>query len=328
MHNVKKKGFTLIELIAVLVIMAIIALIVTPLVMNIIRKTRISADRRSIDAYGRSIELAIASYLLDTGKFPTEVSQLTIEYSGNKVECTTTQINPDSSAYLAGCKVNNREVSNYTYGSDKTPKIYNVGDIVTYNDIDFYVIENSSVNDNTVKLIKKTSLTTEEVNTYGGVGTSDNHVNKYTSESQGTAKDVSGYGAMAYYTSVDCGNGAGSNDTSSGCKNDYESSDVKYVIDNWIASNFESSKIADSRLVTYNELLPLTQKQIVSAPWGNVEMDVLIYDWLCGDYWIYKPSGNLDMGLMGNNGTFGNTLVFVSLNQVRPVVELYKSALN
>ena len=51
--NLKRvKGFTLIELIAVLVIMAIIALIVTPLVMNIIRKARISADKRSVDAYG------------------------------------------------------------------------------------------------------------------------------------------------------------------------------------------------------------------------------------------------------------------------------------
>ena len=67
----KKKGFTLIELIAVLVIMAIIALIVTPLVLNIIRKARISADKRSVDAYGRSIEYAIATYLLDTGNFPT-----------------------------------------------------------------------------------------------------------------------------------------------------------------------------------------------------------------------------------------------------------------
>ena len=67
----KGKGFTLIELIAVLVIMAILALIVTPLVMSIIRRARISADKRSVDAYGRSIELAIASYLLDTGKFPT-----------------------------------------------------------------------------------------------------------------------------------------------------------------------------------------------------------------------------------------------------------------
>ena len=92
----KKKGFTLIELIAVLVIMAILALILTPLVMNIIRKARISADKRSIDAYGRSIELAIADYLLDTGAFPTDISQLTIEYSGPEVVCSTTQLNPDS----------------------------------------------------------------------------------------------------------------------------------------------------------------------------------------------------------------------------------------
>ena len=43
----KKKGFTLIELIAVLVIMAILALIVTPLVMNIIRKAKTAADKRT-----------------------------------------------------------------------------------------------------------------------------------------------------------------------------------------------------------------------------------------------------------------------------------------
>ena len=73
MFKRKENAFTLIELIAVLVIMAIIALIVTPLVMSIIRKARISADKRSIDAYGRSIELAIAGYLLDTGSFPTDV---------------------------------------------------------------------------------------------------------------------------------------------------------------------------------------------------------------------------------------------------------------
>ena len=73
MFKRKSKAFTLIELIGVLVIMAIIALIVTPLVMNIIRKARISADKRSVDAYGRSIELAIAGYLMDTGSFPTRV---------------------------------------------------------------------------------------------------------------------------------------------------------------------------------------------------------------------------------------------------------------
>ena len=116
-----KKGFTLIELIAVLVIMAILALIVTPLVMTIIRKARVSADKRSIDAYGRSIELAIASYLLDTGKFPTSIDQLTIEYSGKEVICSTTQINSDSSVYLTGCTVGGKSVD-YTYGVDKEPK--------------------------------------------------------------------------------------------------------------------------------------------------------------------------------------------------------------
>ena len=69
----KKKAFTLIELIAVLVILAILALIVTPLVMSIIKKARISADRWSINAYGWSVELAIANYLLDSGDFPTDV---------------------------------------------------------------------------------------------------------------------------------------------------------------------------------------------------------------------------------------------------------------
>ena len=85
----RKKGFTLIELIAVLVIMAIIALIVTPLVMSIIRKAKISARKRSVDAYGRSVELAIASYLLDNGKFPTneQLPNLEIEYSGSNVVC-------------------------------------------------------------------------------------------------------------------------------------------------------------------------------------------------------------------------------------------------
>jgi len=29
----------------------------------------------------------IAEYLLDTGNFPTDINQLTIEYSGNEVMC-------------------------------------------------------------------------------------------------------------------------------------------------------------------------------------------------------------------------------------------------
>ena len=197
----KKKAFTLIELIAVLVILAILALIVTPLVMNTIKKARISADKRSIDAYGRSVELAIANYLLDNGSFPTDISQLTIEYIGEEVVCTTTQLNSDSSVYLSGCTVAGRSVEGYTYGKEETItyNAYEVGDEVTYNNVNYYVIKNSNQTDETVTMLKAEPLTVDEVNLYGM-----NHINKYTSESFGTAYNVNGYGGMQYYGSSTC----------------------------------------------------------------------------------------------------------------------------
>ena len=126
MTKSRRRGFTLIELIAVLVIMAIIALIVTPLVMSIIRKAKISARKRSVDAYGRSVELAIASYLLDTGTFPTneQLPNLQIEYSGSNVVCNVMAMKENGGLYLSECKVNNVEVKDsktedgwYHYGT-------------------------------------------------------------------------------------------------------------------------------------------------------------------------------------------------------------------
>ena len=122
----RKRGFTLIELIAVLVIMAIIALIVTPLVMNIIRKAKISARKRSVDAYGRSVELAIASYLMDNGYFPTnaDLPNLKVEYSGSTVVCNVMAMKENGGLYLSECKVNNVDVKDdstedgwYHYGT-------------------------------------------------------------------------------------------------------------------------------------------------------------------------------------------------------------------
>ena len=218
----KKNGFTLIELIAVLVILAILALIVTPLVMNIIRKAKVSADRRSVDAYGRSAELAIASYLLDNGKFPTSIDQLTIEYSGDTVECETTQINPDSSIYLAGCKVKNRNVEGYTYGNDKQPKVYSVGDTVSYNGINYYVLKDSGANELTVNLLKAEPLSYEDVQTY----------------SAGTGADISnrnGYGGMQY-----------------GNTNTYSTSYVKTVVDAWKTA--KAPLATEARLITKQEI--------------------------------------------------------------------------
>ena len=336
MHNVKKKGFTLIELIAVLVIMAIIALIATPLVMNIIRKARISADKRSVDAYGRSIELAIASYLLDTGKFPTEVSELTIEYSGNQVECTTTQINPDSSVYLSNCKVNNREVSNYSYGSDKKVKTYKVGDTVSYNNIDFYVIKDSGAKEDTVTLLKAEPLTVDEVNLYGGVGTANNHVNMYvTSDTSASyyqkAVDNNGYGGMVYYTSETCNclNEGCNNNT--GCTTDYELSDIKYVVDAWKDANAPAA--TEARLITYDELFDNLGYEIIQHDSSTSKEKTentpdFVYEYC---YWTNSSvsDNNKSVYLVGSSvEAYSVYDIFGAPRLVRPVVELYKSALN
>ena len=315
------KGFTLIELIAVLVIMAIIALIVTPLVMNIIRKARVSADKRSIDAYGRSIELAIAGYLLDNGKFPTEVSQLTIEYSGNKVECETTQIKSDSSVYLAGCKVAGRSTGDYTYGSEEVASTYKVGDEVRYNNVNYYVIKDSDAKESTVALLKAEPLSVEEVNEYGA-----GHINRYTDYSVGTAYDNNGYGGMAYYSSSTCGYN-GTDWVYDGCKSDYASSEVKYVVDAWKIA--KAPQASEARLISKDEYESMTTVETYETPTAPGTRYVPQYDWQYNNsywYWTNTPYNDSPSSVWNVDGSGGLNGNRVSVNGVvRPVITISKS---
>ena len=339
-----KKGFTLIELIAVLVIMAILALIVTPLVMNIIRKARIAADKRSIDAYGRSIELAIAGYLLDTGTFPSSVDQLNIEYSGNEVVCEKTQLNSDSSVYLAGCKVKNRAVEGYTYGTENIGKYksYKVGDIIQYKGISFYVIEDSDSNSDSIKLLKAEPLSVEEVNEYGGVGTANSHVNTYVPSSEvfyKTADDLNGYGGVQYYSSLTCGYN-GTNWVSDGCTTDYAQSEIKYVVDAW--KNAKASVASEARLLTQDELVSDLGYEYfeegTSSGYHETESTPNFVRPSNYRYWLMTPSGDSSswVKILQEDRVIGGGIVygynagahcFIS-SAVRPVIVLPKSALN
>ena len=302
----KKSAFTLIELIAVLVIMAIIALIVTPLVMNIIRKARVAADKRSIDAYGRSIEYAIAGYLLDNGKFPTDVSELTIEYSGNKVECSTTQLNSDSSVYLTGCTVGGRTVD-YAYGSDKTPPAptytaYTVGNQVSYNNVNYYVIENSDTTQSTVKLLKAEPLTAQEISDYKPAD-----AQTYSSN---------GYTGMQYHSS----------------SNAYDGSYIKTTVDAWKAAKAPAA--TEARLITKNELIDnlgyvlkenaTSEEYIPSGSTPSWVYNSNYWYWTMSPYtdsapyvWRVGGSSRLDSGVVGNDGSV-----------VRPVIVLSKSLIS
>ena len=333
-----KNGFTLIELIAVLVIMAIIALIATPLVMSIIRNARLSADKRSIDAYGRSIELALAAYLLDTGKFPTDISQLTIEYSGKEVLCSTTQLNRDSSVYLSGCTVDGRAVSEYTYGKYEVPTYtaYTVGNTVTYNNVNYYVIADSGTGEATVTLLKAEPLTVAEVNQYG-----TGHVNMYSNNSiyatdyqQAGNINNSGYGAMRYFTSETCGY-VNNYYYRSGCINNYIDSEIKYVVDAW--KNTQAPEAIEARLIQIAEFENLGYEWINIDTSGGENMRLRktddTPDWVgSNDYWYWTMSQHQDstsaVWVVGYSGWLEFVTSDSSNIAVRPVIVLSKTVLS
>ena len=333
----KKKGFTLIELIAVLVILAILALIVTPLVINIIRKARTAADKRSIDAYGRSIELAIADYLLENGTFPTSIDQLTIEYSGDTVSCSTTQLNSDSSVYLSGCTVNGRAVEGYTYGrvegSSETYREYRVGTTIEYKGESFYVIEDSGSTVSTVKLMKATPLTVAEVNEYG-TGHVNMHVTTNTNDSYyQSAYDNNGYGSMAYYSSTSCGYDSNNEWQDSGCTTNYSSSEIKYVVDAWANAKLGENGYEEARLITFDELKDNLGFEYYNngsaAFWQKTENTP---SWVYNEnywYWTmiqYNDSAS-NVWSVNGDGSLDNHGVTSSNGAVRPVITISKSAL-
>ena len=268
---------------------------------------------------------------------PTEVSQLTIEYLGNEVVCSTTQINTDSSVYLAGCTVAGRSTGDYTYGEDKTPPAptytaYKVGDEVTYNNVDYYVIADSDVNETSVTLLKKTPLTVSEVNTYGGVGTANNHVNMHvtsdTSASYYQTAYNNGYGGMAYYSSATCGNDNPWGD-SSGCTTDYAQSEVKYVVDAWKTA--QAPAALEARLIQYDELIDNLGYDM--ATWNVSTWQVntdYTPSWVYNNnYWYWTMSqyndSSSDVWRVSDNGVLGSNHVNGSHGVVRPVITISKS---
>ena len=317
----RNKAFTLIELVSVLVILAILALIVTPLVLNIIKKARTAADKRSIDAYGRSIELAIADYLLDTGNFPTSIEELTIEYSGDTVSCSTIQLNSDSSIYLAGCTVDRRQVTGYTYGKEEviTYKSYNIGDLIEYKGINFYVIEDSDTTTETVTLLKAEPLTVEEIDLLLPSTEVENKVDK--SET---------YAKMPYYSSENCVSAG----DMSGCSTEYIISDIKQVIDIWLKSVFKNNEEVYSRLITKTEIDNNFEFEDKTMPWGETRKVISSkYSYMFNSdysYWTMTSHSDFktDVFVVDGDGYVGNIRVNYEQITIRPVIIVKKMTLS
>ena len=343
----KRKAFTLIELIAILVILAIIALIVTPLVMNIVKKAKQSSNERSIDAYGKALEISVATYLLEKKEYPDTLERLKVEYTGKKVICGVQTLNEDGSIYLSKCSVNGVEVTDkstedgwYHYGKEiiVTYQEYNVGDTVTYKGINFYVIAPSDKNTDYVTLLKAEPLTVDEVNKYGVDENGVNHVNMYTSDSVGVVYDKNGYGGMAYYTSENCGRYLDGNHLSSGCTTDYNLSEIKYVVDSWTNNKLsiydlkEDSLGYKTRLITFEELINNLGYVRESGASYMSQSKKNTPSWVYNikyAYWTmsaYDKDPSILWNLSGNGDVYVNDVRNISL-AVRPVINLYKKTI-
>ena len=75
----RKNAFTLIELLAVIVVLAIIALIATPIVMNTIKKSQKGAAERSAENYIDAVETAVAEERLSKNEVLEGEYQITID---------------------------------------------------------------------------------------------------------------------------------------------------------------------------------------------------------------------------------------------------------
>lgn len=343
MERNRKKGFTLIEVIAVLVILSIIVLIVTPLVTSIIRKAKISANKRSIDAYGRTVELATVAYMLDDTTEPTSFDDLTIEYSGARVVCAINKVNYDGSAFLDKCTVNGRFVKDsksssgyYQYGRDtgnymftkyidieestggnssssgsagtggttNTGGTANGNEIsgtngsrtstpttVTYNGGIYYQLSNISVPTGYVALIGE-PLSYDDVVNYAG---------------NTPVTDVNGIGMVAYYSSETC-----NESNQAGCKADYESSNVKVIIDAWTAQNLNG---ADARVITTEYLTNLGYALVGENVYQKTSKTPDTLYNVGVDYWAIDGNGHVYKG----SARFGITYPYDKA-AIRPMI--------
>ena len=180
--------------------------------------------------------------------------------------------------------------------------------------------------------------TLTEVNTYGGVGTANNHVNMYVTSNTSAsyyqkAYDVNGYGGMAYCSSPTCGYN-GTKLVYDGCKTDYEQSEVKYVVDAWKTAKAPAA--SEARLIQYDELMDNLGYEVdPSVATQRIPNATNTPTWVYNNnymYWTmsqYEDSASAFWcvyygGHLGNYDVGPNSRNSV----VRPVITISKSALN
>ena len=181
---------------------------------------------------------------------------------------------------------------------------YKIGDVVPYNGMNFYVIKDSSKDEDSVTMLKAEPLSYEEVRQYSsgtGVQISDQH----------------GYGGVQYHSS----------------NNDYSTSYIKTIVDAWTSDKLPSG-LVESRLILKDEI-ETERKEYDPCNGCGASLiidDIAIYPWLYNnDYWYWTNipslSSTYNILIMKEQGFLYNYYVESSCGTVRPVITLKKTVL-
>lgn len=143
--KLNKKGFTLVELLAVIVVLSIIALIGYTTIGDVITSSQDKADKTSIGEFAKALSNTVLMYRVDDTKGlentrinalknSDDINALKLRstsgeatpkgsaaniYSGDKVTCTSISVTADGVVTLSGCYAGTRTSKTFSYSNGK-----------------------------------------------------------------------------------------------------------------------------------------------------------------------------------------------------------------
>ncbi len=120
-----RQGFTLVELLVVMAIIALLAALVAPKVFPKLGKGKTTAAQAQIAKFGQALDM----YRLDVGHYPTSEQGLNAlvtnpgedKWQGPYLEKNTIPLDPGARPYNYVCPGQHGEYDLFSYGRDGTP---------------------------------------------------------------------------------------------------------------------------------------------------------------------------------------------------------------